>query len=71
MFKFNYNVHSYGTRQAALFHTPVGRTAFSYETIKFKGLSIYNNISAKINMTCSNAALKAQLKQLLLRGDTF
>ena len=28
-------------------------------------------ISAKINTTCSNAALKAQLKQLLLRGDTF
>ena len=71
MFKINYNVHSYGTRQAALFHTPVGRTAFSYKTTKFKGVSIYNNISAKINTTCSIAALKAQLKQLLLRGDTF
>ena len=71
MFKINYNVHSYGTRQAALFHTPVGRTAFSYKTIKFKGVSIYNNISTKINTTCSIAALKAQLKQLLLRGDTF
>ena len=71
MFKINYNVHSYGTRRAALFHTPVGRTAFSYKTIKFKGVSIYNNISAKINTTCSIAALKAQHKQLLLRGDTF
>ena len=71
MFKINYNVHSYGTSQAALFHTPVGRTAFSYKTITFKGVSIYNNISTKINTTCSIAALKAQLKQLILRGDTF
>ena len=52
-------------------HTPVARTAFSYKTIKFKGVSIYNNISARINTTCSIAALKAKLKQLLLRGDTF
>ena len=61
-----YNVHSYGTGQSAVFHTPVGRTAFSYKIIKFKGVSIYNNISAKINMICSTPALKAQFKELLL-----
>ena len=33
MFKINVNinVHSYGARQAALFHTPVGRTAKEYQ----------------------------------------
>ena len=44
------------------------RTAFSYKTIKFKGVSIYNNIYANIDTKCSTAAFKARLKDLLLSG---
>ena len=68
MFVSNSSVHNYGTRQSNSFHYPVGRTAFSYKTIKFKGVSIYNKLYANIDTKCSTAEFKAPLKDLLLSG---
>ena len=71
MFTFNSYIHNHGTRQASRLHTPVGKTSFSYKTIKFRGVSIYNNIFLNIDTKCSTAAFKAQLKDLLLSGHNF
>ena len=72
MFTFNSYIHNHGTRQASRLHTPVGKTSFSYKTIKFRGVSIYNNIIfLNIDTKCSTAAFKAQLKDLLLSGHNF
>ena len=72
MFTFNSYIHNHGTRQASRLHTPVGKTSFSYKTIKFRGVSIYNNIIfLNIETKCSTAAFKAQLKDLLLSGHNF
>ena len=72
MFTFNSYIHNHGTRQESRLHTPVGKTSFSYKTIKFRGVSIYNNIIfLNIDTKCSTAAFKAQLKDLLLSGHNF
>ena len=62
MFQINRSIHSYETRQSTHFHTPIGRTTFAYKTIKFKGVSIYNNISISMETNCTIVSFKKHLK---------
>ena len=71
MFTFNCYIHNHGTRQAPRLHTPAEKLSFSYKTIKFRGVSIYNNIVLNIDTKCSTAAFKVQFKDLLLYGHNF
>ena len=71
MFTLNSNIHSYQTRQSSQFHTPVGRTTLSYRSIKFKGVSVYNKLSTKINTQCSTKTFKKHVKELLLSGSVL
>ena len=71
MFTLNSNIHSYQTRQSSQFHTPVGRTTLSYRSIKFKGVSVYNKLSTKINTQCSTKTFKKHVKKLLLSGSVL
>ena len=67
-YTLNRDVHTYFTRQSALFHT-TGATSQKYKTIRVAGVNIYNYFYKILDMDCSVITYMKNLKYHLLDND--
>ena len=65
-FTFNYEIHSYETRNAGNFHFPKIRTNVSKNTVYFKGPVLWKNIPINIKNSTSLNIFKRMYKSHLL-----
>ena len=66
MFTINNQYHNYFTRQCGLFHMPYGKLHVRTQSIRFKGVAIWNELSTKVSKNCSFNTFKINLKEHLL-----
>ena len=66
MFHTNDEFHSYFTRDRRQLRNERGRTSMVYTTFRYKGVSIWNDISSKVNGECSFVTFKYRLRQQLI-----
>ena len=69
MFQVNYNIHSHNTRQSCKLHVPVSKRTYSYHTIRFMGIHLWNKIISIIQPNISFYLFKAKLRKYLLDND--
>ena len=62
MFKKNYTVHNYSTRQANDFHIPESRTNFISRNFMFTGPKFWNSLDQLLKEACSLNSFKYRLK---------
>ena len=65
----NREVHQYSTRQRNQLHVPKARLSAYQKTLKYVGVSVWNNMQNKLNFDCSISRYKIQLKQFLLLNE--
>ena len=65
LFRKSSDVHQYCTRQNQGFYVPICKTTALYKTIRFKGVSIWNNIITQIDPCCSISTFKLRMKKYL------
>ena len=65
LFRKSSDVHQYCTRQNQGFYIPICKTTALYKTIRFKGVSIWNNIITQIDPCCSISTFKLRMKKYL------
>ena len=68
-YTLNRDVHTYFTRQSALFHTTGATTSQKCKTIRVAGVNIYNYFYQILDMNCSFITYKKNLKYHLLDND--
>ena len=66
MFVYNSSVHTYQTRQDYLLHVPLSQSVVLSNSIRIKGVTIWNAIHKCVNIECSLACFKRKLKDFLL-----
>ena len=69
LFVRNSSIHDYGTRQASLFHVPVGRTDLMKRAISNNGVRIWNFLANRLSVDCSYLSFKIALKKYLAQSD--
>ena len=66
MFQYNDEIHSYATRQKNQLRIPAVRSNCLYQTVRAKGVTIWNSIFLKLTVQCSIHSFKASLFKLLI-----
>ena len=66
MFIKNNKIHMYNTRQSKCLHKPKVKLSISQRTIKYKGVTIWNNLSSKFNTNVAINIFKSSLKSYCL-----
>jgi hypothetical protein len=71
LFMRNCELHSIGTRQSKKLHVSYGRLQVTTNTIKFKGVELWNHISSALDInTCTSLnVFKKSVKKYLLHQD--
>ena len=67
-FTVNSSIHDHATRQANLLHVPVKKSKQASVTVRKQGVRSYNHYYNKIDLDCSVACYKRQLKQHILKN---
>ena len=68
MFKRNYSVHNYPTRQRDAYHLPRTRTIFAMKTIMYAGPKYWNDLPPELKGCLSLSSFKCKLRQYLLNN---
>jgi len=63
-FHFNFEIHSYGTRQSSHFHVPLIKTSVSKNSIFFKGPILWNELPLHVRSSPTLNTFKRRYKQL-------
>jgi len=66
---FSMNVNVYNTRQENNLYVPRGKTAAIYNTIRFKGVHMWNLYHKEIGISCTLFTFKRNLKTLLINNS--
>ena len=65
-FQYNSVIHTHNTRRNKFFHTPIGRSEFTYRTFSYRGAHIWNYIFQNVRIDVSYACFKNLVKTHIL-----
>ena len=68
MFTLIRTVHSRATRQQNHLYVPFARSRFPRQSVRFKGVSVWNSVLKHIDIYCSVHTFKFRLRTVLLSG---
>ena len=65
IFKLNYSIHNYSTRNSSDIHIPTHKTNYFQHNIRFTGPKLWNSLPPHVVNTASKRTFSNQLKKLL------
>jgi hypothetical protein len=66
MFMFNRDVHIHFTRQINKIHVPLAKTLIVKRSIRYRGVTVWNYLSDKLDYNCSKSVYRQRLKTYIL-----